>query len=198
MSSFVVVVDTCSLFPLTLRDVLLRAAEEGLYRPRWSEDILEELRRNLIADRGLSAEQARHLLSEMRRAFPEATVTGYERLIGSMTNAPKDRHVLAIAVHCGAQVIVTDNLKDFPIGALEPYNIETQSPDEFLEDLFDLYPDQLVQVIVQVNASRKKNPETLAATLDRLNKSTPGFVTQLRQSPVVAQLLQREQSERSE
>ena len=189
MSSFVVVVDTCSLFPETLRNVLLRAAEAELYRVRWSEDILEELRRNLIADRGLTEEKADYLLGEMRKAFPEATVTGCERSISSMTNDPKDRHVLATAVHCGAQVIVTDNLKDFPTETLEPFNIETQSPDEFLEYLFDLDPSQMSRVVVELNASRRRPPETLAVTLERLGKSAPNFVKGLRKWPPMAKRL---------
>src|SRR6185312_3901411 len=100
----VAVVDTCCLFPLTLRDLILRAAERGIFRIRWSEQILEELRSNLQEDRGLTEDQARHLLTEMRRAFPEASVTGYEHLVGSMTNDKGDRHVLATAVHAGAEV----------------------------------------------------------------------------------------------
>jgi len=31
-----------------------------------------------------------------------------------MTNHPKDRHVLAAAVRCNAEVIVTHNVKEFP------------------------------------------------------------------------------------
>ena len=110
-SILVAVTDTCSIFPQTLRDVLLRAAEVGLYRLRWSEEILDELGRNLREERGLTQEQTQHLLTEMRRAFPEATVSGYERLVGRMTNHPGDRHVLAAAVQVAAQVIVTDNLR---------------------------------------------------------------------------------------
>jgi predicted nucleic acid-binding protein len=36
-------------------------------------------------------------------------VTGYESLIGSMTNHPKDRHVLAAAVAGRADVLVTES-----------------------------------------------------------------------------------------
>lgn len=64
-----------------------------------------------------------------------------------MTNRPKDRHVLAAAVAAGAQVIVTDNLKDFQADTLAPYDIEAQSPDEFLADLFDQDSDTMVRII---------------------------------------------------
>lgn len=48
MSSFSVVLDACVLYPAALRDTLLRAADTGLYRLHWSEEILDEVRRNLI------------------------------------------------------------------------------------------------------------------------------------------------------
>jgi hypothetical protein len=192
MTSLVAVLDTCVLFPQTLRDLLLRAAEAGLYRPRWSDEILDELWRNLQEERGLSPEQARHLLGELRRAFPEAMVTGYDRLIGDMTNAPKDRHVLAAAVRVGAPVIVTDNVKDFPEEDLVPFGVEARTGDEFLKDLYDFDPDRLARIIVELNAARKRPPEPLRATLERLARATPKFVAQVRIHPAVALRLKRE------
>jgi hypothetical protein len=55
-------------------------------------------------------------------------VEGHEDLVSAMTNHPKDRHVLAAAVRCTAEVIVTHNLKDFPRTALEPYSITAMGP----------------------------------------------------------------------
>jgi hypothetical protein len=40
---FIVVVDANVLFPLTLRDTVLRAAAAGLYQLRWSKEILDEM-----------------------------------------------------------------------------------------------------------------------------------------------------------
>jgi hypothetical protein len=51
---------------------------------------------------------------------------------------PNDHHVLAAAIRCKAEVIVTFNLKDFPVSTLEAFDIEPQHPDEFIIDLWDL------------------------------------------------------------
>ena len=55
----------------------------------------------------------------MEQALPDALVTGYEHLIDSIELPDRDdRHVLAAAVRCGASVIVTLNLGDFPSESL--------------------------------------------------------------------------------
>lgn len=46
--TFVVVLDTCVLFPAHLRETLLRLAEIELFFPVWSGHIIGELERNLI------------------------------------------------------------------------------------------------------------------------------------------------------
>jgi len=43
----VVVIDTCSVFPLPNQKPLLYAEERNLYRVQRSEEILKELRKNL-------------------------------------------------------------------------------------------------------------------------------------------------------
>lgn len=73
----------------------------------------------------------------MSRAFPSALVEGHEHLIASMTNDPKDRHVLAAAVHTEAPLIVTANLKDFAEPDLHVHGVEARHPDQFLLDQLD-------------------------------------------------------------
>jgi len=48
---FAAVLDASVLYPLPLRDTLLRVAESELFIPYWSEQILSEVTRNLIDDR---------------------------------------------------------------------------------------------------------------------------------------------------
>jgi hypothetical protein len=42
MPRYTAVLDACVLVPIALADILLRAAEKGLYRPLWSMRILAE------------------------------------------------------------------------------------------------------------------------------------------------------------
>lgn len=141
---FGALLDANVLYPMTLRDTLLRAAAAGYYQLLWSERILDEAKRNLVDNRQISDAQADRLFAVMKRAFPEAMVVDYEALIASMPNHPKDRHVAAAAMKSEAQVIVTQNLKDFR-GL--PHDIEAQSPSEFLTNLFDLEPEVFIELL---------------------------------------------------
>lgn len=180
MSSLHVVLDACVLFPAALRDTLLRVAEARLYRVHWSDEILLEMTRNLVKTRRCTTEQASRLEAMMRRAFPEACVSGYENLTKALKNHPKDRHVLAAAIVCDAQVIVTSNLKDFPRAALEPYHVEAQSPDAFLLQMLGLNPRHMLEILATQAADLGNPPVTLDELLDELAMAVPGFVTQVR------------------
>lgn len=143
----------------------------------WSEQILEEARRNLVESRTTTEERAQHLMATMRRAFPEATVRGYEALIAAMPNQEKDRHVTAAAVKAGAQVIVTQNLRDF---AHLPDGLEARSPDDFLEGLFELDPDGVLELLEAQAAALQRPARTLEEILAALEKMVPEFASAVR------------------
>jgi predicted nucleic acid-binding protein len=174
-TTFRVVLDANALFPNTLRDTLLRAASAGLYQVQWSARILEEARRNLVLKGLMSEDRSKRLVEHMQRAFPEALVTGYEELIPSMRNNEGDRHVTAVAVLAGAEVIVTSNLKHFRREDL-PSRVVAKSPDEFLLDLLDLAPEEMLQLLRAQAVDLKNPPVTLAKLLGGLAKSAPRFV----------------------
>jgi hypothetical protein len=119
MATFPALFDTNVLFGFHLNDVILGMAERGLFRPLWSERILAELSDNLV-EHGLSPANAEKRIDAMRRAFPDATVGGFDDLIGTMTNDSKDRHVLAAGIRANCEVLVTFNLEDSPTRASPP------------------------------------------------------------------------------
>lgn len=139
-SPFTALYDACVLYPAPLRDLLLRLGLTGLFRARWTATIHAEWKRNLLRQRSdLTQAQLDRTSRLMDDAIPDALVTGHEELIeGLRLPDADDRHVLAAAIRCGADVIVTFNLRDFPRAALEHQGIEAQHPDEFVEDLCDL------------------------------------------------------------
>lgn len=177
---FTVVLDTCVLYPAHLRDTLLRQAERGRYRALWSEDILEELQRNLVGD-GFNADSIERLITEMGRAFPDAAVVGYRSLIDGLSCDPKDRHVLAAAVRADAAAIVTFNLDDFPAASVAPFEIEVIDPDTFLLDQLDLAPMPVIDELRQQAAANTRDPKTLSGLLDALARAgAPSFADEVR------------------
>jgi predicted nucleic acid-binding protein len=176
-ANFKVVLDANVLYPFSLRDTLLRCAEIDLYQICWTKEILKEVHRNLVKNEVCTKKQARKLISQMTKVFPEAMVKGYEPFISAMKNDKKDRHVAAAALKVGAQVIVTNNLKDFKT---LPSGIRAQSPDDFLEDLFDLDPDGMVRLLEDQAADLENPPVSFEELLSGLEKMVPQFLTSVR------------------
>jgi len=182
---FAVVLDACVLYPLPLRDTLLRVARENLFAVRWSRRILHEVERNLIEDRRATPEQAKNLLAAMRRAFQDAEVPEVlsAALEPEMTNEPSDRHVLATAVASSdARAIVTFNLRHFPASACEPRGIEVVHPDAFLCGLHDREPARVHNALAKQSADLSRPPITVSGVLDRLERTVPKFAAQVREA----------------
>jgi predicted nucleic acid-binding protein len=131
-----------------MRDTLLRFAEAGLFRARWSPTIIDEWRRSLLARKPELKVSIDAQIAAMRRAFPESCVTGADDLIEALhLPDPNDRHVLATAIRTGAEHIVTENLRDFPAIILDQYEISAVSADDFLFSTLELYPAEALSVI---------------------------------------------------
>ena len=161
---FSALLDTNVLWPSLQRDFLLSLAVEGLYRPLLSEAIIDELvehealklvRRSSSVQE--AAERAEHLIDQVRRAFDDAIVLGWESLEGTFgLPDPDDEHVLAAAVIGGAGVIVTDNSKDFP-DALMPAGLEIQTARDFAANTISVDPARAVKALQEI-ARRHRNP----------------------------------------
>lgn len=158
-SPFTAIYDACVLYPAPLRDLLMWLGLSGRFRARWSAQIHDEWKRNLLANRpDLTQAQLDRTSALMELAIPDGLVTDHEVLIaGLILPDPDDRHVLAAAIRCNASVIVTFNERDFPREMLSPFGIEAQHPDLFIDNLFDLDPAAVVAA-AQRQRAQLKNP----------------------------------------
>jgi predicted nucleic acid-binding protein len=171
--AFVVVYDASVLYPGTLRDLLIRIAQTGLVQARWTEMILDELFGAIKRDRpDLDPAKLDRTRVLMGTAVRDWKVTDFEPLIDSLKLPDSDdRHVLAAAIRARAQVIVTSNLKHFPVGDLVQWDIEPKSPDAFVRDQIGLDRDAIVAAIQQIADSWRNPVGTPADVLDRLERS---------------------------
>ncbi len=174
----IAILDACILVQAPLRDTLLRLAEPpALYQPRWSNEIIAEMKRALETQIGLPPAKTAYLERELRRHFADCWVTGFEPLVRKVTNDPKDRHVLAAAVRADAQTIVTFNKRHFPPAATLQWNVEAIGPSAFLEELYTDAPGIVIERIRQQAADLDR---TLADQLNILATAVPSFVEVLR------------------
>ena len=169
-SPFTAVYDACVLYPAPLRDFLMWLGLSGRFRARWSEQIHDEWKRNLLLNRSdLTPAQLDRTSALMDLAIPDGLVTDHEVLITGLTLPdPDDRHVLAAAIRCSASVIVTFNERDFPSAVLSPFGIEAQHPDLFIENLFDLDPAAVVAAAQRQRAQLKSPPMDVDRYIDVL------------------------------
>jgi predicted nucleic acid-binding protein len=176
-ADFRVVLDACVLTNFGVANLLLLLAEKPrLYLPCWSEIILEETKRTQIRDLKWEQKIAESFQAALRSEFPEALVEGHEHLIDQCKNDLKDRHVLACAIQCKSELILTFNLRHFPTTALEPWGIEAVHPQDYLLTLFSLEP---LLVMQQLGAIAQKRDCSLEDHLIGLGRFLPVFSAHL-------------------
>jgi predicted nucleic acid-binding protein len=171
--AFIVVYDTNVLYPNTLRDLLIRVAQQPhLVQAKWTDKILDEMCRALRRNRpDITEEKTARLCELMNGAVRDCLVLGYEPLIEVIDLPdPDDRHVLAAAIKVNAQLIVTRNRKDFPAKTLAQWGIKPKSPDDFVRDVIDLDSQAVWACVQQIVDSRVRRPVTVDDVLGELQR----------------------------
>ena len=163
-----VLFDTCSLVPRPVRQILLEAAISGLFTPLWSDKIFEEW--EFVASK--SSEHAFEVVKIeillMRDKWRNSLVSRNEALESTLFLPDmNDRHVLAAAIEGKADVLLTNNLKDFPSRILSKHGLTRLSIDSFLWQLFTEAPELINTFVerafdlhsktIQFNATSKKS-----------------------------------------
>lgn len=142
--------DANVLLPAYLRAIFLDMADAGLVRVHWGEQVLIEVRRNLLKPRfGIKPEAVDKLFDNLHQAFPDALVPSSEALESRFrgTTDPKDAHVAAGAL-CLSQaspahrevLLVTGNIKHLPPAAFEGTLVRPVKPGVVLTELLAAEP----------------------------------------------------------
>lgn len=170
MSRPIAILDANVLYPAELRSFLLYMYTHGAFHPRWTDEIHAEWMSNLLANRpDLTRAKLERTRGLMDRAAPEAAVTGYRRIISKLTLPDeRDRHVLAAAIHCKAQIVVTNNVRDFPAQTLAPFGIQAQTPDSFVVGLWDQLQEKICAAAEKHRLSWMNPPATVPEYLEVL------------------------------
>lgn len=152
------VLDTNVIYPIEIRDLLFWFAHYDMFTPKWSKTIFQEWERVML-EKGVSETEVRKRMRTANEAFPDALVANYESLIENLELPdPDDCHVLAAAIKTNANIIVTNNLKDFPEDYLATFGLCAKSADDFLTDIIDLNPTLAVDAFKQLVLNRR-NPD---------------------------------------
>jgi predicted nucleic acid-binding protein len=169
---YTVFLDANVMHPAIVRGALLWFATARLFRPLWSEAVLQEWEDSLKRRfRDLSTDYFERQRGYMG-TFEEASVAGYESLMpGLELPDAKDVHVLAAAIHGRADAIVTYNLKDFPVEIAAHHQIEVKHPDDFIVNILDLDTAKALTAIRNQREQYGKPPVTAEEYLERFKKS---------------------------
>jgi hypothetical protein len=154
---FTAVLDTNVIYPVILRDLLFWFAHYDMYTPKWSNHIFDEWK-SVMERKDVTSEEAEKRVQRANQAFPDALVQNYQPLLANLSLPDmKDCHVLAAAIKSNAQLIVTNNIKDFPEEILKDFDIKAKTADDFLTDLIDLNGETAIAAFKEM-VLYKRNP----------------------------------------
>lgn len=169
MSLSATLADANVLIPRTLRDYIVYSANAGAMQLHWSQPILDEMSRNLIAKFGFTPEDAAELELRLTEYLPRALIEVRRRdtqLVATVEMDAKDRHVVAAALSAKATVLVTDNARHFPTDWLAKRKIELLAPAQLMMRLATDHAEALKTAHRLTVANSPKTAEAILATLE--------------------------------
>ena len=81
---------------------------------------------------------------------------------------------MAAAVAGQAESLVTWNVKDFDCGFIMKHAIRIMDPDEYLCDLYEEFPGEVLATIAKLAASKRPPPMTPVDLVDALDRAGVG------------------------
>jgi hypothetical protein len=161
----VVFFDASVLFKAAVTRFLLGAAQSGEFRAIWSELVVEEARRSLLAAHRPHAAAA----LEQNLGLVRDPIVGpsdeVEASLG-LTDAG-DRHVLAAAANGGATALVTSNVRHFDPAEAAGLGITVLTPDELAMSIATRNLSALTRHV------QRTPPDRLARYVEILSRELP-------------------------
>jgi predicted nucleic acid-binding protein len=175
-----VLLDANVIVDAQIRDLFCRVAEAELIDLRWSSRILEESRRTLVDKLRLDPSRVDRLCAALLRAFPDATVAASDSFLDDVELPdPDDRHVLAAAVHSECDLLVTNNVGDFPDAVAQPFDLSVLTADDSLVLLAGLFKVRMVDILDRQITALRRPRMSREQFLDRLASRAPLGATAL-------------------
>lgn len=155
--------DTNSLYGELSTVMLLDLAEQWLYFPYWSDYVEKELRNHLTGRLGDNALERR--LRNMNEAFPQSRIlewSQYTEIASDFVTDPDDAAILAGAIACKADYLVTNNTSDFKQNRILPlFGVQILTLGDFLSTLMEQYPKETWNTLLDMVKRNRKPPRTM-------------------------------------
>jgi hypothetical protein len=161
----VAVLDANILYPAGSRDFFMRIHLEGIYQPKWTAAIHEEWMRAVSLNEGISRAKLERVRRLMDRHAGNALVRRWQTYLPRVaaTNIdPKDHHVVAAALKAQKEagedvqiLIITSNVRHFPMSDLHALGLSRMRPDAFALDLFRNNRDKVLEALRKMRVALK-------------------------------------------
>ncbi len=170
-----VFLDANILVSVRLRDIFLGFAEQRCVDVYWSEAVLAETRRALERRIGLAPEAADRLIDALVGAFPLSTVDWDPKAAEGLSLPDRDdRHVLAAAIAAECDLLITDNIKDFPDDAIpKESGLAVVDANEGIQLLAGDYQGSVPALLLSIVDRYKNPPMTQEQIIDGIRQVAP-------------------------
>lgn len=132
--------DSCVLYPFTVRDLLIQFSYEGMFRAKWSSQVRREVIKNVEHDNHSAKGKLGRTFDLMEKAVPDFSAESTGVTSAEVTKSKTDKNdidILAAAIDGGCTHLVTSNLRHFDIAFASARGISVIHPDEFIERLIN-------------------------------------------------------------
>ena len=169
-----VFVDTNVLVSAALRDIMMELALDDLIDLFWSPQVILELKRALAKRVGAIRERIDHMIAEMTRALPGASIVpDTRRELHAVLPDSNDNHVLLAALTAESSILLTFNLKDFPAQQLrmDSDTLTAMHPDAFVVHMLTTQAPAVLVITARIRASLTRPPLSVDAYVTNLARS---------------------------